>query len=135
MAKLKNTGKIVIPHGIDVWHHELLTANALAGAGYTVEFLTNKSVRYVKSPDVLIDGQKWEMKSPKADKLSAVERNLKRATKQSGNIIIDSHRMSKVHDSSIQKLLAQKYKQQKTIKRLLFVNRKRQVIDISTLVG
>lgn len=42
--------------------------------------------------------------------------------------------MSKIHDSSIQKLLIQKYKQQKTIKQLLFVNRKREVIDISKLV-
>lgn len=62
-----------------------------------------------------------------------MERNLKRATKQSSNIIIDSHRMSKIHDKSVQKVLIQKYKQQKTIKNLLFVNRKRQVIDISKL--
>jgi len=134
MANGRKPGKIIIPHGVDVWHHELLTADALAGVGYTVEFLTTNGVRYAKSPDVLINGEKWEMKSPKTDKLSAVERNLKRATKQSGHIIIDSHRMKKLRDANVQKLLAQKYKQQKTIKKLLFVKRKRQVIDISTLV-
>jgi hypothetical protein len=71
------------------------------------------------------------MKSPKTDKLSAVERNLKRATKQSGNVSIDSHRMSKIHDSSIQRLLVHKCRQQKTIKELLFINRKRQVVKTS----
>ncbi|TAH33838.1 hypothetical protein EYC58_00135 [Candidatus Saccharibacteria bacterium] len=134
MSKGNKPGKIIIPHGVNVWHHELLTADALAGAGYTVEFLATDAIQHAKSPDVLIDGERWEMKSPKTDKLSAIERNLKKATKQSGNIIIDSHRMGKLRDTSIQKLLIQKYRQQKTIKKLFFVNRKRQVIDISTVV-
>ena len=134
MAKARKLGKIIIPHGTGVWHHELMTADALAGAGYSVEFLATNGMQYAKSPDVLINGEEWEMKSPQTDKLSAIERNLKRATKQSCNIIIDSHRMSKIHDSSVLKLLVQKYKQQKTIKKLLFVNRKRQVIDVSTLI-
>jgi hypothetical protein len=134
MARTRKFGKIIIPHGANVWRHELTTADALAGAGYMVEFLVTNGVRYAKSPDVLVDGRMWEIKSPRTDKLSAVERNLKRATKQSGSIIIDSQRMSKIHDSSVQKLLIQKYQQQKTIKRLLFVNRKRQVVDISTLI-
>lgn len=130
----KKKGTIRISTDVHVWAHELNTAKALADAGYTVIFLTNNGERYAKTPDVLIDGEKWEIKSPKTDKLSAVERNLKRATKQSGNIIIDSHRMRKIHDSSIQRLLVNKSKQQKTIKRLLFVNRKRQVIDINKLI-
>jgi hypothetical protein len=134
MARNKRSGKIIIPHGVKIWHHELQTANALAGAGYTVEFIVTNGVRYAKSPDVMIERQKWEIKSPKTDKLSAIERNLKRATKQSENIIIDSHRMSKIHDSSIQRLLVQKCKQQRTIKKLLFINRKRQVIDISARI-
>jgi hypothetical protein len=87
-----------------------------------------------KSPDVLMNGEKWELKSPKTDKLSAIERNLKRATKQSGNVVIDSRRMHKLQDRTVQKFLLQKYKQQKTIKQLLFVNRRHQVIDISELV-
>lgn len=130
----KKGGAISIPAGVHVWAHELKTAKALANTGYTVRFLANNGARYAKTPDVLINNEKWEIKSPKTDKLSAIERNLKRATKQSGNIIIDSHRMRKLHDTSIQKLLMSKLKQQKTIKRLLFVNRKRQVIDISELI-
>ncbi len=133
MANKNSPGKIIIPRIANVWHHELLTAKALAEAGYNVEFLATKSTRYEKSPDVLIDGRQWEIKSPRADKLSAVERNLKRATRQSGNIVVDSQRMHKIHDSSILKVLMKKYKQQKTIKRLLFVNRKREVIDMSKL--
>jgi hypothetical protein len=127
-------GEIRIPAGINVWKHELSTANALAEAGFIVEFLPTKDIKNAKSPDILMDGEKWDLKAPMTDKLSASERNLKRATKQSINIIIDSRRLRKIHDSTVQNFLLQKFKQQKTIKKLFFINRKHQVIDISKLI-
>lgn len=135
MAKRnRNRGAVRIPADIVVWEHELITARALARAGYVLEFLAAKDIKGTKSPDILMDKVKWEIKSPKTDKLSAIERNLKRATKQSSNIIIDSYRLRKIHDSTVQRFLAQKYKRQKAIKRLLFINRKRLVVDISKVV-
>ena len=130
----KSKGEIRIPAGVNIWQHELSTANALAQAGYIVEFLSTKDIKDTKSPDILMDGERWELKAPKTNKLSAIERNLKRATKQSSNIVIDSHRLRKIHDSTVQAFLMQKLKQQKTIKKLLFVNRKHQVLDIGKLI-
>lgn len=127
-------GNIIIPANLDVWGHELKTAQVFARNGYVVQFLVASQAYRTKTADVLIDNETYEIKAPKTDKLSAVERNLKRASRQSGNIIIDSRRMSKIHDATIQRLLVQKFKQQKTIKRLLFVNRRQQIIDISTLI-
>ena len=129
----RTKGKIIIPAGLDVWEHELRTAKVFAQHGHVVEFIAIDPTERAKTPDIQIDKIAYEIKSPKADKLSAVERNLKRAARQSGNIIIDSRRMSKIHDSTIQKFLVQKFKQQKSIKRLLFVNRKHQIVDISRL--
>lgn len=130
----KNKGSVIIPAGLDVWDHELKTAQVLAKHGYTVEFLITNQVQRVKTADVLIDNITYEIKSPKTDKLSAIERNLKRATRQSSNIIIDSRRMHKIHDATIQRFLIQKLKQQKTIKKILFVNRRHEIIDISDLL-
>lgn len=127
-------GKIVIPADVNVWQHELTTAQALAHNGYDVTFLTIKAGSSGKNPDILMMGVKWEIKSPKTDKLSAIERNLKRATKQSGNIIIDSHRLHKLRDVTVQTLLIQKLKQQKSIRRLIYINRKREAVDIGTLI-
>ncbi len=61
----------------------------------------------------MMEGLSWEIKAPKASKLSAIERNLKRATQQSPNIILDSSRMIGVQDQAIHTLLIRKYKQQK----------------------
>jgi hypothetical protein len=132
--KRKAKGSIIIPAELDVWEHELRTAQVFARHGYVVQFLVASQAYRAKTADILIGEEAYEIKAPKTDKLSAVERNLKRAARQSNNIIIDSRRMSKIHDSTIQKLLIQKLKQQKTIKRLLFVNRKHQIIDINTLI-
>lgn len=131
----KPKGAVLIPADVEgVWKHEIATAHTLAKAGYTVEFLPAKNNDDAKSPDILMDGVKWEIKAPRTDKITAVERNLKRATKQSGNIIIDSQRLHGLQDRTVQRFLVQKFKQQKTIKRLLFINRKRETIDISTLI-
>ena len=135
MTNKNHKGEVRIPADAEnVWKHEIMTAHALAKAGYSVEFLPAMNNNDTKSPDILMDGMKWEIKAPKTDKMSAIERNLKRATKQSGNIIIDSQRLHRLQDRAVQRFLVQKFKQQKTIKRLLFVNRRRETIDISTIV-
>lgn len=94
----------------------------------------NENIEFMRSPDVLIDGETWEMKSPKSTKLAAVERNLKKAYRQSKNIVLDSQRMGRLPDKSIQKELIKQFQLTKSIKRLIFVDRKREAIDISALV-
>ena len=127
-------GKIIIWPDAAVWAHELSTAKALANAGHTVDFRANKNIEFIKSPDILIDDDIWEMKSPKSTKLVAVERNLKKAYHQSKNIVFDSQRMGRLPDNSIQRELIKQFQLTRSIKKLLFVNRKRETIDISTLV-
>lgn len=55
-----------------------------------MEFVKKSEDPYATSADALIDGTLWEMKSPTASSIKAVERNLKRARWQSGNIVFDS---------------------------------------------
>jgi len=134
MRAARGRSEIRIPANLqNIWDHEIITARALSKAGYTVEFLAAANTKDAKSPDILMDGELWEMKAPKTDKLSAIERNLKRATRQSSNIIIDSHRLRKIHDQTVQHFLIKKFRQQRTISKLVFINRKREVIDISQL--
>ena len=129
MAK-KEQGQIIIQSGANVWPHELKTAEALAADGRTVEFIPRSKNRYDKSADVLMDGLIWEMKASKSDKLHMVEQNLRRALKQSRNVIFDSRRMKGLPDHAIERELRKWGKELKSLERLLFVNRHAQVIDI-----
>lgn len=126
----KRQGKIIIAHGLNVWEHELRTAQALADAGNVVEFIRRSEEKRAKSADVLIDGVAWEMKSPTADNLHALDRNLRRGLHQSGNIVLDSFRIKRVPDYAVERELRKLAAELRSLKHLKFVNRKRAVIDI-----
>ncbi len=80
------------------------TARTLALAGYSVRFLPESSLM---SADILLDKIEFEMKAPKTDKTSSLEQVIRKALKQSPNIIIDSFRM-KIRDDVAKKFLVKK---------------------------
>ena len=49
-----------------------------------------------KTPDIDINGIKWEMKSPRGNSKKTIENNLRTARKQSKNIVLDLRRV-KLH--------------------------------------
>ena len=123
-------GKIVIQSGANVWPHELKTTEALAAAGYTIEFVRRSEEQRAQSADVLMHGEVWEMKAPKSDKESAIDKNVRKALHQSKWVIFDSRRMKKVTDTTVERELRKSAQTLRSMRRLLFVNRKAEVIDI-----
>jgi len=120
---VRKAGKVVVPGDVNVWPHEYQTAQVLARAGFTVEFIRKSDIPRQTSADAYIDGIKWEMKAPKSSKLSAVEDNLKKALHQSPYIIFDSRRMKRLPDKAIERELTTQFHKSKEIQRILFVNR------------
>ena len=125
-----HVGQIIEPSRGNIRDHERRTAQAIANTGLSVEFIIKLEQDFTKSPDVLINSTRWEMKSPTTNKLSQIEMNLKRANKQSAYIIIDSQRIKHIPDSKLLSFLTEQYKRRRSIKKLLFVNRRRKVIDL-----
>lgn len=127
--------KIIIPAGLRPWPHELRVANilAMAMAGHVVEFLPTRTT---KTADILLDGIEYEIKSPITDKANTLEHMLKRALRQSPNIIIDSSRTNgkRIRDDQIRRFLTSKVRQHKQIKRMIFITRNGQIIDIKVLI-
>lgn len=130
MPMTKRIGTILIPGDVNVWPHESKTAQALARAGYDVEFVKKSDDPYATTADLLINGEPWEMKSPTASNIKAVERNLKRARWQSGNIIFDSRRMKGLPDAAVERELRKWSTELSGVAHVLFVNRHGAVIDI-----
>ena len=127
---VKRQGKIIIGQGVNVWPHELKTAQSFAAVGKDVEFIRRSEEQRVTSADVVIDGLVWEMKAPTADNLKAVERNLKRGRWQSENIIFDCRRMKRVPDAAIEREVRKQAFAVPRVKRLRYVNKHGQIIDI-----
>jgi hypothetical protein len=83
-----------------------------------------------RTPDFLIDGVLWELKSPQGSGKNNVQRQLKYASKQSENIIISAKR-SKLHINKIKGELTIQFKKTRSIKRLLLVGKAGNVIEIT----
>ena len=126
----RKTGNISIPGDVDIWPHEYQTAVALARAGYDVVFIKKSNEEHEQTPDILIDGQRWEMKAPKASNARAIDRNLRRALRQSTRIIIDARRMKELPDSVVERELRKHAREMKSIQKLVFVNHHGDVVDI-----
>ena len=129
--KSVKVGKIIIPANVHPWPHELRVAKILAKAGYTVEFLPTTNI---KTPDILLNGIEFEIKSPITNNPKKIIRNVKRALLQSQNVIVDASRIKGMRDDAIYKLLLNRAKDQKSLKRLMVITKQNQIIDIATLI-
>lgn len=122
--------KIIIAPGINVWPHELKTAEAFAAAGYTVEFIRRSEERFATSADCIINGTVWEMKSPTTNSKRRIQRTLRDALAQSHCVIFDSRRMKGLPDKAVEQELRKWAPELKSLKHLIFVGRGGVVIDI-----
>ena len=124
-------GKVVVPANANPWPHELRVAKILALAGYAVEFIPETNT---KTADILLDGIEFEIKSPKSANANSLEHILKKAVKQSCNIIIDTSRMKNVRDDNTRSFLINQARIRRQINNLIMITKQGQIIDISALV-
>lgn len=118
MSRSEQKRGIYIPSGRIIWPHELRVAEVLALAGHYVEFLPEGNL---KNADILLDGVEYEIKSPKSATANSLEHLLKKALKQSPNIIIDTSRMKSSRDDNVRKFLISQVKSRKQINRLIMI--------------
>ena len=123
-------GKVVLPAHGEVWPHELETAKALAATFGDVEFIPRVEGQRVKSPDIAMLGMQWEMKSPRANDVKALQRILRRAGRQSPNVVVDTSRMKGVSDAAAEKELRRLLPLVKSVRRLVMVNKRREALDL-----
>lgn len=126
----KMVGNITVPGDADVWSHEYETARSLARAGFNVTFIKKSDVDHERTPDLLINGELWEMKAPKASSARAIDRNLRRALRQSPRVVFDCRRMKSLSDAVVERELRKAAGCLRSVKRLLFVNHHGEVVDI-----
>ena len=122
--------RIIIPTDLkpSPAQHELSAATILANHFQTdVEFILRSNQ---KTPDFLINGLSWELKSPTGNGKNNIERQLQTGLKQSRNIVFDARR-SKIHISKIRSELSRRFKLVKSIKRLILIEKSKIVLEIT----
>ena len=91
-----------------------------------IVFVSRKNNR---TPDFLIDGLFWELKTPTGTGKYNLQHALKSASGQSDNIVIDA-RFSKMHINRIKSELRFQLSKANKINRLLLINKQKAVIEI-----
>ena len=102
--------------------HELETARFFAERGYDIVFISPSNVPEVHRPDILMAGVEWEIKSPIGKGRNTIIRNIKQATKQSQNIIIDLRRTAIPENTCIAQI-EKRFRERTSIKRILVVKK------------
>jgi len=130
MVKRQRVGNIIIPGGMTQPEtHEYATARVFTRAGKDVEFLQPSRTRGSRTADLKIDGLLWEMKTPMGKTKKTVANALRRAVKQSSNVIIDTRQM-KLSDEIIKKELLRNVPLTKSLKRLVIVSKESQIVSL-----
>lgn len=110
--------------------HELIVAEVLAEHFKSdIVFLRRMAS---KTPDLYIlkTNIRWELKSPEGAGKHTIQTNLRNASKQSENIILDLHRSKLTKEQAVSRTNEFIKNEHSRIKRLKIVTRNNQVIDI-----
>jgi hypothetical protein len=83
-----------------------------------------------KTPDIDVDGTKWEIKSPKGNGKKTIDNNLRAAHKQARNVVLDLRRAKLHQNKAIARINYYLSAGPHKIQHLKIITKTRKVIDI-----
>ncbi len=83
-----------------------------------------------KTPDIDIDGTKWEIKSPMGNGKKTIDNNLRAAHKQSRNVVLDLRRAKLHQNKAIARINYYLSAGPHKIKHLKIITKTQKIIDI-----
>jgi hypothetical protein len=123
------TYDIQFEDGAEPEPHEIQTALFLKKKDKDVKFLAPKNRNLIKTPDILMDELKWEIKSPISNGSRVMEHALRSATKQSPNVIIDLRRCKLTDERALHQITFTA-KQRTALRRLIVITKTQKIIDL-----
>ena len=114
--------------------HERGTAQYFADRGKDVVFVCPSSIKGTHSPDFIMEGRTWEIKSPITYSNSSFEYNFKKAMKQSEHIIFDLRQLNPRNETKYIKELI-KWKDKPLVRTLLVITRDGRLLTIKGKFG
>ena len=125
--RAKKKGKIT-PNGVSLEKHENETVVFFTELGCDVELIPPSNSPKAKTPDFMMGGIAWEMKSPHGKSKASLEHIFRKAARQSENIIIDlSH--SKMREDSAIKEIERCFNQASSCRKLKIILKSRRLLE------
>lgn len=124
---MKKRGKIT-PNGVVLKHHENATAVFLTEQGFDVELIPTSNIEGMHTPDIKMDGLKWEMKAPIGEGKYLMANTIQKAVKQSHNVIVDL-RHAKRHQTKCLRELENEFRKSGSLRRLKIITKSGKTLD------
>lgn len=121
---------ILTQNGVHLKNHEYLTVKTLLDLGYDVELIPPSNIKGLKMPDIMLQGQAWEMKSPQGNGKNLFKNTLQNASHQSQNVIIDLRRC-KVDEEIALKDLKHYFLFSKRLKKMKIILQNQEILDFN----
>ena len=112
---------ILFSNDIRLQEHEQSTIQTLLDNGYNIELIKPSTVQGSKSPDIMIDGISWEMKSPVGKSKWTIKNIMQKASHQCDNIIIDLRRLDHFPQEKYIEEVKKHFQMTKRFKRLKII--------------
>ena len=119
---------VITPNGVELKEHELSTIVYLTSLGHDIELIPKSNQLGVRTPDILMDGLSWEIKSPKGEGKSLMKNTIQKAVRQSENVVIDLRRTKRYQDKCLSEL-EREFNFSTGIKRLKIITKSKKIID------
>lgn len=110
--------------------HELATARYFAELGYEVEFIPPNNTPKMHTPDIVMNGVAWEIKSPIGKSKRTIEQSFRKAVLQSRYIIFDLRRAN-LHETQCINELKHRFNTKTYVKRLLIIKKDGELLEFS----
>lgn len=108
--------------------HEFETAKLLADLGKDIVFIRPSAMPNTHRPDILMDGQEWEIKCPEGGGKRTIESILRKAITQSHFIIVDL-RWIKLTEKQCLSQLELNFRTKPGIKKLIVIKKNREIVE------
>ena len=115
-------------NGVHLQDHEYSTVKMLLEKGYNVELIPPSQIKGMRTPDLVINGVVWEIKSPTGAGKHTIKHTLQNATHQAGNVIVDLRRCGIPEDKAI-KEFEQGFALSKRLRKMKIVLKSDEILD------
>ena len=119
---------ILTQNGVHLQEHEYATVKLLLENGYNVELVPTSQIKGMRTPDLVINGITWEMKSPTGSGRHTIKHTLQNASHQSVSVIVDLRRCGIPEDKAV-KELEQGFQLSRRFRRMKIVLKSGELLD------
>jgi len=128
--KKSKLGEITLEPGATPEKSELKTAAFFANLGYDIKLLKPIDQDHVQSPDILMNGEKWEIKCPRGRGKYLIQNTLHSALHQSPNVVINLYRI-KIRDENCRQQIIREFNLSKGIRKLIVITKLGEKLDFA----